>query len=138
MSTYQSQGRCKLDFDFDKVVDSGERHQFPTGSQRDIRAGKGRFDLLPMYALLRLARHFENGAKKYGDDNWRKGQPLSVYLNSAMRHLAKFAAGMTDEDHLAAAAWNVLCLIETAKAIEEGILPAELDDLDFSLKPKEW
>ena len=35
--------------------------------------GKGRCDLLPPNALLRLARHFENGSKKYGDRNWEKG-----------------------------------------------------------------
>ena len=30
------------------------------------------------------------------------------YLDSAMRHLAKYMSGCDDEDHLAAAAFNVL------------------------------
>src|SRR5215469_10467374 len=32
---------------------------FETGAQRQEAEGKGRFDLLPVYALLRLARHYE-------------------------------------------------------------------------------
>ena len=38
------------------LKDSGKREEFPTGSRRDQRAGKGRFDLIPTMALRRLAR----------------------------------------------------------------------------------
>ena len=68
------------------IKDSGVRQDFETGSRRDTRDGKGRYDLLPMRAIQRLARHFEGGAKKYGDRNWEKGQPISRYLDSALRH----------------------------------------------------
>ncbi len=34
-----------------------------------------------------------------------------------------------DEDHLSAAAWNLMAIIETQKRIELGILPKELDNL---------
>lgn len=115
--------------EFDKVLDSGARQEFDTGSRRDTRDGKGRFDLLPPYAIFRLARHYENGSTKYGDRNWEKGQPLGRYLDSAMRHLFKFLAGFRDEDHIAACAWNCLAIIETQKRIELGLLPKELDDL---------
>ena len=114
---------------FSEVKDSGARQDFGTGSVRDTRDGKGRFDLLPTYALYRLARHFENGAAKYGDRNWEKGQPLSRYLDSGIRHMMKVLAGATDEDHAAAAAWNILAFIETQARVEAGILPAELNDL---------
>ena len=50
--------------EYTSVKDSGEREQFKTGSQRDTRRGKDRFDLLPPHALLRLAQHYENGANK--------------------------------------------------------------------------
>lgn len=111
------------------IKDSGKREDFPTGSRRDVRDGKGRFDLLPARALFRVARHFEDGAKKYGDRNWEKGQPLSRYMDSLLRHLACYLRGDRDEDHLAAAAWNCLCLIDTSERITEGKLPKELNDL---------
>uniref|UniRef100_A0A6M3KVR4 dATP/dGTP diphosphohydrolase N-terminal domain-containing protein n=1 Tax=viral metagenome TaxID=1070528 RepID=A0A6M3KVR4_9ZZZZ len=116
--------------DFKEVKDSGKRQEFDTGSKRDTRDGKGRFDLIPPYALTRLARHYENGAVKYGDRNWEKGQPLARYLDSMIRHAYKFLGGSREEDHLAAVAWNALAYIETEYRIELGILPAELDDIE--------
>ena len=115
--------------EFNDVKDSGDRTQFGTGAVRDLRAGKGRFDLMPCHAMKRLARHYENGAVKYGDRNWEKGIPLSKYLDSAIRHLYAFLGGSREEDHLAAVAWNVMGYIETEYWIEEGILPAELNDI---------
>lgn len=85
-----------------------EIRRFDTGAVRDASDGKGRCDLLPMAALLRLSRHYEAGAKKYGERNWEKGQPMSVLLDSGLRHLFKYLDGWIDEDHLAAAAWNIL------------------------------
>ena len=116
--------------DFNEVKDSGKRQEFDTGSKRDTRDGKGRFDLIPPYALTRLARHYENGATKYGDRNWEKGQPLARYLDSMIRHAYKFLGGSREEDHLAAVAWNALAYIETEYRIERGILPADLDDIE--------
>ena len=114
---------------FSEVKDSGEREDFVTGSKRDTRKGKGRFDLIPAYALQRLAQHYENGAVKYGDRNWERGQSLGRYLDSAIRHANKYLGGSDEEDHLAAIAWNALAIIETEHRIELGILPKELDDL---------
>jgi hypothetical protein len=114
---------------WDQVKDSGIREEFSTGSKRDSRTGKGRFDLLPFYAIQRLARVYENGAAKYGAQNWRLGQPCSRYLDSAIRHLFKAGAGWTDEDHFAQTMWNISAIIETQKMIEIGSAPKELDDL---------
>lgn len=113
---------------FTEVKDSGARTEFETGSRRDMQDGKGRYDLLPFIALRRLAQHYENGAKKYGDHNWRKGQPISVYFNSAMRHMVKYMMGWRDEDHLSAAIWNIAAILETEEMIARGKLPATLDD----------
>ena len=115
---------------FNRVEDSGKRQEFPTGSVRDTQAGKGRFDLVPGYALFRLAQHYENGAVKYGDRNWERGQPLSRYLSSAIRHLVEYGMGMRKEDHLAAAAWNAFAIIWTEEQIRLGKLPQELDDMN--------
>ena len=59
--------------------------------------------------MLDVARHFENGALKYGEHNWEKGIPVSRYIDSATRHLMKDLAGETDEDHAAAFIWNCMC-----------------------------
>ncbi len=120
-----------------ELKDSGNRQQFSTGAQRDIQRGKGRYDLLPFYALERVAKVFENGAIKYEQENWRKGIPLRRFLDSALRHLCKAAWGMRDEDHFAQACWNVMCLIETEYMIKQGILPEELNDLPMWAEKKE-
>jgi hypothetical protein len=111
------------------LKDSGTRQEFSTGAVRDNQGGKGRYDLLPMFALFRLARVFEKGAIKYDADNWRKGIPLRRYLDSALRHICKFAEGHRDEDHAAQALWNIACLIETEHMIQTGQLPQSLNDL---------
>ena len=48
------------------------------------------------------------GAAKYEARNWEKGLPISVMLDSGIRHLLKYLDGQRDEDHLCAAAWNIL------------------------------
>jgi len=114
---------------YDRVLDSGKRETWDTGSRRDTREGKGRFDLISPLGLLRLAQHYENGAKKYGDHNWSKGQPMSRYLDSLIRHAVKYLGGCRDEDHLSAIAWNALCMIDHEERIQKGILDPKLDDL---------
>jgi hypothetical protein len=117
------------------VADSGTRRDFTTGAHRDMAEGKGRFDLLPYWSLMELAKHYEAGAKKYDDNNWRKGIPLKVFFDSAMRHLAKLAMGYTDERHDLAALWNIACYIETARRIDLGLLPVTLRDFPHVRMP---
>ena len=113
-----------------QIKETGKGNEsFDTGSQRDNREEKGRFDLLPPYAIYLVAKWFQLGAKKYASRNWEKGQPLSVFLDCCMRHIFKHLAGLKDEPHDVAAAWNILALIETEHRIEIGSLPKELDDL---------
>ena len=111
------------------IPDSGERREFDSGSVRDVRTGKGRYDLLPAHGIRRVALRFEHGAEKYGDSNWAKGQPLSVYADSMLRHGFQAAAGAEDEDHWAAVAWNALAAIDHLERIRLGTLSAELNDL---------
>lgn len=111
------------------LKDSGARTEFMTGAVRDAQAGKGRFDLLPLYGILAAALQMERGAEKYAARNWEKGMPLSRFLDSGMRHLAKFSAGFNDEPHLDAAIWNLICLREGQERIKRGLWPQELDDL---------
>lgn len=94
------------------IKDSGERTEFATGAVRDMHIGKGRMDLLPWKAIMQVSKHCENGAIKYGEHNVDRGIPAHSLIDSGMRHAAKFIAGETDEDHLVAAVWNFLWLLE--------------------------
>ena len=65
--------------------------------------------------LLEVAIHFEEGAKKYGDNNWRRGIPVHCYIDSGVRHYLKFLRGDKDEPHDRAFCWNIMCAIWTCK-----------------------
>lgn len=67
------------------------------------------FELYRWDLVLEVAKHFEEGAKKYGDRNWEKGIPCDRYIDSAVRHYCKWCAGWTDEPHDRAFIWNILC-----------------------------
>lgn len=107
------------------INDSGERISY--GENKAVRepsTGKGRFDLITPFGLARLARWYELGSQKYSERNWEKGIPFSRCFDSAMRHMNKYMMGMTDEDHLAAACWNLLAIMHYE---ENG--QKDLDDL---------
>lgn len=95
-----------------RILDSGERTTFSTGAVRDMHSGKGRMDLLPWAAIIEVSKHCEAGALKYGTHNVDKGIPTSSLMDSAMRHAAKYLDGQEDEDHLLAAAWNLLWAVQ--------------------------
>ena len=175
------------------IKDSGQTREFDTGSHRDMAVGKGRCDLLPECAvlkvldckstayehtieghlkeairnimwfkldtsqqkylinaafealiavglsegytlehanldsmtscmsigLLKTSIHYENGAMKYGENNWKLGQPMHVLLDSGIRHTLKGISGNDDEPHIRAAAWNYLCAIWTMDNLPE-------------------
>ena len=61
--------------------------------------------------LLETSIHFEEGAKKYGENNWQKGLPVNCYLDSAIRHYLKWRRGDKDEPHDRAFCWNIMCCI---------------------------
>lgn len=64
-------------------------------------------------SMLELSKHFAEGMKKYGKDNWKKGIPISSYMDSGIRHYLKVLAGWTDENHCRAFVWNMMCAIWT-------------------------
>lgn len=61
--------------------------------------------------ILEVAKHFEDGAKKYGENNWQKGIPTYCYIDSAIRHYLKWLRGDKDEPHDRAFVWNLMCCI---------------------------
>lgn len=72
------------------------------------------YDSIPTM-LLEVAKHFEEGAEKYGENNWQKGLPVKSFINSGIRHYLKVLRGDTDEPHDRAFCWNILCAIWTCK-----------------------
>jgi hypothetical protein len=127
--------RMATDEDYDKLdklaplPDSGDRSEFDTGAVRDASEGKGVPSHLPTRALMRASKRFEDGAIKYDAHNWRKGIPLSRYVDSLNRHLWAFMQGDTSEDHAGAIVWNAMCLSETYDLMAEDKLPKSLNDL---------
>lgn len=107
-----------------------DNRQFETGAQRDTGDGKLRMSLLPQQELMRVMKRYLDGAEKYGENNWVKGMPLSVYYDSAMRHLMEWWSGDDNEDHAAAVVWNMLCAMWTERGadINEVVNDINLDD----------
>ena len=108
-----------------QLKDSGEREQFSTGAVRDVANDKPRPDLISPFFLERLGEHLRKGAIKYQPWNWAKGIPSSRCYESAMRHLMRYAQGYTDEDHLAAAAFNIMAIIHNEETKCNAIVLTE-------------
>lgn len=115
-----------------KITDKGERITYGENMAiREPTSGKGRFDLITPFGIDRLAKWYELGSRKYTDRNWELGMPFSRYTDSASRHLNKFIMGMEDEDHLAAAVWNLMAIIH-----HEELGELHLDDMPHYLSAK--
>ena len=87
-----------------------------TGETRHLYAALLKFATMayggePETMILQTAIHFEEGAKKYGENNWQKGLPVNCYLDSAIRHYLKYRRGDNDEPHHSAFCWNIMCCI---------------------------
>lgn len=97
------------------IKDSGKRQTYKSGAVRDTNEGKIRYDLLPIECLKRLAEHYTKGAKKYDDNNWKKGIPTKRFIESTWRHWGQYLLGRVfpedeayiEEDHLSAIVFNV-------------------------------
>lgn len=121
----EGKGRCDLmplDVVADILEDSVVFQIFvftTTGDHTDLQtalnwvAGEMFKDRRTMF--LEVAKHFEEGAKKYGENNWQKGIPVNCYINSAVRHYLKWLRGDKDEPHDRAFCWNIMCAIWTCK-----------------------
>ena len=111
------------------VKDSGQRRGFNSGAVRDAGGGKVEPGLISPLFLERLGWRMSGGAEKYDPRNWEQGMPLDTYWRSLWRHLVEFGHGDGDEDHLAAAAFNLMAFMHTELAIRRGLLPSSLNDL---------
>lgn len=88
------------------------------------------------YGLRRLALHYQNGAQKYAENNWRKGMPMRRYYNSLWRHLMSILEQDKSEDHCAAVIWNIVGFYTTWNDVFYGYIPEHLNDFPFTYE--EW
>lgn len=126
-------------------LDEMEKEQKPQALR--YNKGKVELSLCPTNAIAAIATIFMVNSQKYGgkypNNNWRLGAPQSQYIDCALRHLLKHAAGVELDDgeggcgapHL----W--LALTNLAMATEMQITKPELDDrykapLDYSIFTK--
>lgn len=106
-----------------------DRHTFASGAMSSGK--KPRYDLIPLWALERIARRFELGAIKYGEDNWQKGARDRDFIidriNHAIEHLYLLCELVkndqwTDDDDAAAVILNSIFVMgwQRAKDLEPG------------------
>jgi hypothetical protein len=86
--------------------------------------GKTNFALIPARPLEEVAKVYTFGAKKYEENNWRKGMKWSRTFGAMMRHAWAFWKGETYDSesglhHLAHVAFGCLTLIEYQKTQRE-------------------
>jgi len=74
-----------------------------------------RFDLIPPEAERVVARRFGLGAKKHGEDNWKKGG--KEFIKACLNHLKAHTASLVehdpmthDDDDVGAIIWNAMAL----------------------------
>lgn len=93
---------------------AGPTVEFLGGARR--ASIKPEYRLIPRTALRRLALTMTEGARKYGQENWRLSLNDPTFaadaLNHAIEHLFAYANRDTDEDHLAHALANICFVIE--------------------------
>jgi hypothetical protein len=87
--------------------------QFETGAVRSMDAETVRYDLITPIGLARLAGTYAEGARKYSDNNWLRGMPISDLLNHAIRQQYLYLSGDRSEDHLAHAAWGLFAAMHS-------------------------
>lgn len=96
--------------------------------------GKLRWGLVHYGSLEPMVRVLEAGARKYADNNWRKGMPPRIILECMQRHLAALMDGEVNDKetglpHIGHIQCNALFYayftetpegIETIKKLEDG------------------
>jgi hypothetical protein len=101
----------------------GQKGKLKEGVKYDD--GKIRWDLIPLFPLYELAFVYTIGAKKYEDENWRKGMGYKKMVRAIMNHLTKWLAGHErdaedGQHHLASVAWSAFSLMEYERLAKEN------------------
>jgi hypothetical protein len=108
-----------------ETKDSGKRDEFSSGMVRDTQDDKPRYDLIDGVFLRRWAELMARGAKKYGENNWRKAataEELARFRASAIRHMFQYLEGDRTEDHCVAVAFNLAGAEMVEAKLEKSLL----------------
>lgn len=90
----------------------------PGGTTRSEAAP--RYDLVPSTGPRRIAKRFNLGAEKHGENNWKlsiqKEADAFIFCREAYNHMVEHQAKMIameepDEDHLGAIGWAVTVIM---------------------------
>lgn len=71
--------------------------------------------------FIEASKLYEDGANKYGENNWKKGMPLNCYLDSGIRHYLKTLRKDNDEPHYRGFVWNMLGALWTIDNIPNSL-----------------
>ena len=122
------------------IKDSGKRNEFESGMVRDTEEGKLDYTLVldgPMFK--RWATHLTKGAEKYEARNWMKAEgeaEMERAKRSLLRHVFAYLDGEVDEDHAAAAFFNINQIeyikdkLAGSEVCERGAVKARCADVD--------
>ena len=97
------------------------------------------FEIGMLSTMKGLAKHFENGAKIYGEHNCEKGIPKWSFIDSGLRHLSQYLLSENDENHYIAAIWNLWMLLWTIQKeadVSKHYLETFRADIDALTTPK--
>lgn len=105
-----------------------------TGGQKCVSSA--RFDLLDSSFLWEMAELMSVGAKKYDENNWRRGYPWSLSYGALQRHLHQFLQGEDfDEEtgihHMAAVAFHAQALF----VFSTGSKYQQFDTRNLNIQP---
>lgn len=84
-----------------------------------------RLDLIPPLAILRESEVLATGAKKYGENNWKKIE-IKDHLNHILQHVYAYLAHDASDDHLA----NISCRAHFALELQEEFNQKMKGDLE--------
>ena len=113
------------------LPDTGLRTSFGTdGAIREADPTKSSIEGMSPYAAWRIGTLFTNGGIKYKDfRNWEKGMNVMRFVGAILRHTFQYVARDRREDHLAAIAWNAMCIMHFEEVgATSGKTFEELDD----------
>ena len=72
---------------------------------------KTNITLIPYFAIIKIAKRFMYGAKKYGENNWKLAKTekeINEFRKAAARHFHQWLDGQDDEDHAFACITNII------------------------------
>lgn len=96
-----------------------------------------RMELLPLEQLLEVSELYAAGAKKYDDNNWRKGYAWSLSHGALLRHISLWWEGEENDEetqcsHLSSVVFHALALMYFKRH------HLELDDRPPTTASAEW